>query len=39
MDCIVTIQPALIKQKDGSYKAFFPSVTEELIEEYIEYFL
>ena len=33
MDCIVTIQPALIKQKDGSYKAFFPSVTEELIEE------
>ncbi|SMG64135.1 conserved hypothetical protein, partial [methanotrophic bacterial endosymbiont of Bathymodiolus sp.] len=33
MDCIVTIQPALIKQKDGSYKAFFSSVTEELIEE------
>ncbi|WP_419585239.1 hypothetical protein [Thiolapillus sp.] len=33
MDCIVTIQPALIEQKDGSYKAFFPSVTEELVEE------
>ena len=33
MDCTVTIQPALIKQEDGSYKAFFPSVTEELIEE------
>ena len=33
MDCTVTIQPALIKQKSGSYKAFFPSVTEELIEE------
>ena len=33
MDCTVTIQPALIKQEDGSHKAFFPSVTEELIEE------
>ena len=29
----VEIQPALIKQKDGSYKAFFPSTTEEYIEE------
>lgn len=29
----VSIQPALIKQKDGSYKACFPGVTEELIEE------
>lgn len=29
----VKIQPALIEQKDGRYKAFFPSVTEELIEE------
>lgn len=29
----VTIQPALLKQDDGSYKAFFPSVTEELVEE------
>ena len=29
----VSIQPALIKQKNGSYKAFFPGVTEELIEE------
>lgn len=33
LDCTVTIQPALIKQEDGGYKAFFPSVTEELIEE------
>ena len=31
--CMVTIQPALIKQKDGDFKAFFPSVTEELVEE------
>lgn len=30
---IVSIQPALIEQKNGSYKAFFPGVTEELIEE------
>ncbi len=29
----VTIQPALIEQEDGSYKAFFPSSTEELVEE------
>ncbi len=29
----VSIQPALIKQKNGSYKAFFPGVTEELMEE------
>lgn len=28
----VVIQPALVKQ-NGSYKAYFPSVTEELIEE------
>lgn len=32
-DCMVVIQPALIKQKDGSYLACFPSVTEELVEE------
>ncbi len=31
--CMVKIQPALIEQEDGSYKAFFPSITEELIEE------
>jgi hypothetical protein len=31
--CSVSIQPALIKQGDGEYKAFFPSVTEELVEE------
>ena len=31
--CTVTVQPALIRQKDGSYKAFFPGATEELVEE------
>lgn len=31
--CKVEIQPALLKQKDGGYKAYFPSVTEELVEE------
>ncbi len=31
--CIVRIQPALIDLDDGSVKAFFPSVTEELVEE------
>ncbi len=30
---IVSIQPALVEQKNGSYKACFPGVTEELIEE------
>jgi hypothetical protein len=33
IDCEVKIQPALIEQSDGGYKAFFPSVTEELVEE------
>lgn len=33
LDCEVKIQPALVEQGDGSYKAFFPSVTEELVEE------
>jgi len=32
----VKIQPALIEQKDGSYKAYFPSITEELVEEAIK---
>lgn len=32
-DYSVLIQPALIKQEDESYKAFFPWVTEELVEE------
>lgn len=27
----ITIQPALIKQADGSYKAYFPSTSEEFI--------
>ncbi len=31
--CSVEIQPAMIKQEDGGYKAFFPGVTEELVEE------
>jgi hypothetical protein len=31
--CTVKIQPALIEQTDGRYKAFFPSVTEEFVEE------
>jgi len=31
--CMVRIQPALIEQEDGRGKAFFPSVTEELVEE------
>ncbi len=31
--CKVRIQPALVAQEDGSDKAFFPSVTEELVEE------
>ena len=29
----VKIQPALIEQSNGSYKAFFPGITEELVEE------
>jgi hypothetical protein len=29
----VKIQPALIEQDNGSYLAYFPSVTEELVEE------
>ncbi len=31
--CAVEIQPALIKQEGGGYMAFFPSVTEEFVEE------
>lgn len=31
--CMVKIQPALIEQDDSSYKAYFPGITEELIEE------
>jgi len=30
---MIKIQPALIEQEDGSYKAYFPGVTEEIIEE------
>lgn len=29
----VRIQPAMIEQKDGSYRACFPGTTEELVEE------
>ena len=32
-DCTIRIQPAMIEQPDGTFKAFFPSVTEELVEE------
>ena len=35
----VSIQPALIKQKEGKYKACFPGVTEELVEEALKKFL
>lgn len=31
--CEVKIQPALIQQPDGNDKAFFPGLTEELVEE------
>jgi len=34
-DCTVTIYPALIKHRND-YKAFFPGVTEELIEEVLK---
>jgi len=33
INCMVKIQPALIEQENGSYKAFFPGITEELVEE------
>jgi len=36
---VVRIQPALIKQSNGKYKAYFPGVTEELIEEALKKFL
>lgn len=32
VDCKIEIQPALIKQADGSYKAFFPTKSEDNIE-------
>ncbi len=33
IDCTVKVQPALVEQDDGHYEAFFPGVTEELVEE------
>ncbi len=33
VSCAVKIQPALIEQDDGTYKACFPGITEELVEE------
>ena len=39
IDFTVIIQPALIKQGDGSYLAFFPGTTEELVEEALKKFL
>jgi len=38
-DYKLIIQPALIKEEEGNYKAYFPSVTEELIEEVLKKFL
>ena len=32
----VEIQPATIKDKDGSYRSYFPAITEELVEESIK---
>ena len=37
--CVVRIQPALIEQSDGRDLAFFPSITEELLEEALKKFL
>jgi hypothetical protein len=37
--CKVRLQPALIEQKDGSFQAYFPSTTEELVEEALKKFL
>jgi len=34
--CTVIIQPALIEDENGDYKAHFPSVTEELVEEVLK---
>ena len=36
---IVKIQPALIEGKAGEYKAYFPGVTEELVEEALKKYL
>lgn len=33
ISCTVKIQPALVEQDSGGYKAFFPGITEELVEE------
>ena len=31
--CVMTISPAQIEEPDGSYKHYFPSIDEELVEE------
>jgi len=36
--CQVVIQPAAIKQKDGSYKDYYPSSSEEMIEDVLRKF-
>ncbi|GKS70604.1 hypothetical protein W03_26080 [Nitrosomonas sp. PY1] len=36
LPCKSEIQPALIKQEDGNYKAFFPTKAEETIEEVLK---
>ncbi|MEP6606068.1 MAG: hypothetical protein ABJA60_08115, partial [Nitrosospira sp.] len=33
LPCTVKIQPALLEEENGNFKAYFPSVTEELVEE------
>lgn len=36
INCKVTIQPASIKSADGTYKQFYPSADEEIIEEVLK---
>ena len=36
--CTVKIQPALIEEEDGNFRAYFPGVTEELVEEALKKF-
>jgi hypothetical protein len=36
--CAVKIQPALIEEEDGNFRACFPGVTEELVEEALKKF-
>jgi len=38
LPCTVKIQPALIEEEDGNFRAYFPGVTEELVEEALKKF-